>query len=151
MATSAPVIVVGYDGSAPAADALEFAIAHLGDGVLCIVHAWEPSGVMRGSEVYPVLAAASLAQAEALVDELPQRHPGLAAVRWSARVVEGTPVHAIEAVARELGAAEIVVGTHGHGRLRAAMGSTAHALLHAAPCPVTVVPGRAEAPLSFER
>jgi nucleotide-binding universal stress UspA family protein len=49
----------------------------------------------------------------------------------------------IKRTARETGATEIVVGTHGHGRVRRALGSTAHALLHDAPCPVTVVPPRA--------
>lgn len=143
-----PITVVGWDGSPAADGALEYALDRLGPGSLCVVHAWEPPGVMRGSEVYPVVAAASLARAESLVDELPGRHPRLGDVHWSARLLEGPPVHALLAVARELNAAEIVVGSRGHGRVRSALGSTAHGLLQHTPCPVTVVPDRARTPLA---
>jgi nucleotide-binding universal stress UspA family protein len=135
-----PVTVVGYDGSQPAQRALEYAIDRLGHGSLCIVHAWHPPEAMRGSETYPVLAAASLAQAQALIDELPARHPRLERVAWAARSIEGHPYEVLVEQARRTNAAEIVVGTHGHGRMRAVLGSTAHALLHGSPCPVVVVP-----------
>lgn len=148
MPNRTPVIVVGYDGSPRADRALEFAIDRVGEGSLCIVHAWHPTDVMRGSEVYPVLAAASMARAESLVDELPGRHPRLAGLTWRASVVEGSPADVIAAAARECDAAEIIVGSHGHGRVRAALGSTAHALLHGAPCPVTVVPAPAPQPVT---
>jgi nucleotide-binding universal stress UspA family protein len=145
MSTEQPVTVVGYDGSAPADRALEYAISRLDHGSLCIVHAWQPPAILRGAEVYPVIAAASLSRAEGVVEDLPARHPRLAEVPWVYRLVEDAPCAAIERAAAETGAAEIVVGTHGHGRLRGALGSTAHALLHDAPCPVTVVPPAAAA------
>ena len=143
MSADQPVTVVGYDGSAPAYRALEYAIARLGLGSLCIVYAWEPPAMLPGAEVYPTVAASSLARAEALLQDLPQRHPRLADVAWVCRLTEGRPCAAIERVARETGATQIVVGTHGFRRVRGAIGSTAHALLHDAPCPVTVVPPRA--------
>lgn len=141
-----PITVVGWDGSPAADGALEYALDRLGPGSLCIVHAWEPVRVLRGSEAYPVLAATALANAEALVAELPARHPRLDEVPWTARLLDGPPARALLAVARELKAAEIVVGSRGHGRVRSALGSTAHGLLHDASCPVTVVP-RARPPL----
>jgi nucleotide-binding universal stress UspA family protein len=148
MSLAEPITVVGWDGS-PAADrALEYALDRLGPGSLCIVDAWAPTSVLRGSEAYPVLAAASLARAEGLVDELPERHRRLGDVAWSARLVDGPPVHALLAAARDVQADEIVVGSRGHGRIRSALGSTAHGLLQHAPCPVTVVPHRARSPLA---
>jgi nucleotide-binding universal stress UspA family protein len=57
------------------------------------------------------------------------------------RVVVETPVaEALVAVARERQAAEIVVGSRGLGRFRAAIGSVSHAVLHEADRPVVVVP-----------
>jgi nucleotide-binding universal stress UspA family protein len=140
MSIDQPVTVVGYDGSPSSDRAIEYAIDRLGPGSLRIVHAWEPPPMLRGAEVYPVLAAASLARAEALVDDLPRRHPRLEQVAWIAQVVEGRPAHALLAAAREFAATMIVVGTRRHGRVRSALGSTAHAVLHESPCPVTVVP-----------
>jgi len=47
----------------------------------------------------------------------------------------------IAAAAEEVGADVIVVGTHGHGGIAAAiLGSVARDLCHRAPCPVLVVP-----------
>jgi nucleotide-binding universal stress UspA family protein len=143
MSISAPVTVVGYDGSPPSDRALEHAIAHIGAGSLYIVHAWEPPRMLRGAAVYPVVAAASLECAQRLMEELPARHPRLAEVAWVGHLAEAPPVEAIGDAVRATGAAQIVVGTHGYARLRSVVGSTAHGLLHDAPCPVTVVPERA--------
>lgn len=61
-------------------------------------------------------------------------------------MIEGRPAEALAALARERGAAQIVVGTHGHSRLaRTILGSTAQRLLLIAPCPVLVVPPSATA------
>lgn len=68
---------------------------------------------------------------------LAEKH-GLAA---EPALIEGRPAEALAALARERGAAQIVVGTHGHSRLaRTILGSTAQRLLLVAPCPVLVVP-----------
>lgn len=58
-------------------------------------------------------------------------------------LVMGQTVAVILAEAEKLGAASIVVGSHGHGALhRALLGSTTDGLLRHATCPVTVVPIR---------
>ncbi|HEX6134330.1 MAG TPA: universal stress protein [Longimicrobiales bacterium] len=68
-----------------------------------------------------------------------------AGVDASARVVEGNVAEAIAAVAAELKAAFLVVGTRGRSALaRLVLGDTTHSILQHAPCPVVVVPLRAQ-------
>jgi nucleotide-binding universal stress UspA family protein len=56
-------------------------------------------------------------------------------------VLFGSPVDQLERISKEPDVALIVVGSRGHGALRAAMtGSVSHALASRAACPVTVVP-----------
>ncbi len=64
-----------------------------------------------------------------------------APVRASARVVTGSPVDQIEAVAGEIKPSFIVMGTHGRSGLgRAFMGSVAEGVVRRAPVPVMIVP-----------
>jgi nucleotide-binding universal stress UspA family protein len=63
------------------------------------------------------------------------------------RVVLGDPVERLSALAEEEGAALLVVGTRGHGKLRSALfGSISRALAAKAPCPVVVVPAGTAVP-----
>jgi nucleotide-binding universal stress UspA family protein len=58
-----------------------------------------------------------------------------------ARVTSGVPASAIARLAEAEGARLIVVGSRGHGALKAAfLGSVSRDLIAAAPCPVVVVP-----------
>jgi nucleotide-binding universal stress UspA family protein len=53
---------------------------------------------------------------------------------------EGDPAHGIVDAVRHLGADLVVIGTHGRGRLAAAViGSVAQSVVRTAPCPVIVV------------
>lgn len=62
----------------------------------------------------------------------------------SSRIVQGFPAGNIIEEARSLGASYLVLGSHGHTALYDLLvGSTTHAVLMKAPCPVVVVP-RAE-------
>lgn len=64
-----------------------------------------------------------------------------AALAADARVLEGDVAESISAVAAELGAAFLVVGTRGRSALsRLILGDTTHSILQHAPCPVVVVP-----------
>lgn len=64
-----------------------------------------------------------------------------AGVAADARVVEGDVAESISAVAAELDAAFLVVGTRGRSALsRLILGDTTHSILQHAPCPVVVVP-----------
>ena len=137
-------IVVGYDGSAAAEAALARGIERTGaSGRLCVVHAWIPPRILRGSTAYGVYSAWSYERAELELEGLAEQHPELASVDWQARVIAGSPANVLAEVATEIGADEIIVGSHGAGRARALLGSVAHGVIHEAACPVTVIPDRA--------
>jgi nucleotide-binding universal stress UspA family protein len=142
-----PTIVVGYDGSPPAEAALARGIARVASGGrLLIIHAWVPPRILQGSTTYGVLAAWSYERAELELERLAETHPDLATVQWEARVIEGSAPKVLAALARDIGADEIIVGSNGAGRAGALLGSVAHGLLHTAACPVTVIPRRAHDP-----
>jgi nucleotide-binding universal stress UspA family protein len=68
--------------------------------------------------------------------------PKVRDLRVETRVEEGDPAYGILAVAKEIGAGMIVMGTHGRtGIRRLLMGSVAEEVLRKAPCPVMTVKG----------
>lgn len=76
------------------------------------------------------------AESVAELDELAQ----VLGVEMQSRVEVGEPGDTICAVAEEIGADVIVVGSHGHGWFqRVVIGSVSTHVLHYAPCPVLVV------------
>jgi nucleotide-binding universal stress UspA family protein len=63
---------------------------------------------------------------------------------FETRRVVGRAAEQTAQVARQLGAAYIVIGSHGHGAMyELLVGSTTRLLLKLAPCPVVVVPAAA--------
>jgi len=138
-----PCLVVGYDGSEHAREALSYAIARVGKrGRLMIVFGYgstpdllalrHPEHLVEDSEEYGrgVLDGILLDGNEELLD-----------VDHEMELVASTPAKAIDEVAREQDAEKIVVGSRGFGLVRtAALGSVSHELLHLADRPVVVVP-----------
>ncbi|HSJ24153.1 MAG TPA: universal stress protein [Longimicrobiales bacterium] len=62
---------------------------------------------------------------------------------FDVRIVEGDVADRVAEVARDVGAAYIVVGTRGRGSLaRLILGDTTQSILQRTPCPVIVVPLR---------
>jgi nucleotide-binding universal stress UspA family protein len=61
-------------------------------------------------------------------------------VDYELELVDGGAAEGIARAASEHDADEIVVGSHGFGRLRAALGSVSHDVLHTAERPVMVIP-----------
>jgi nucleotide-binding universal stress UspA family protein len=62
---------------------------------------------------------------------------------FDVRIVEGDVAEQVADVARDVGAAYIVVGTRGRGQLaRLILGDTTQSILQRTPCPVLVVPLR---------
>jgi nucleotide-binding universal stress UspA family protein len=139
-------IVVGFDGSAHAADALRFAIeeSRYRDCSLLVVEVWQQDHV--ADEINP--------EAEVLTDEAAQRREEQflrtridkaldgqsAPVGMRTELRTGNPTE----VLAELGhsADLLVVGARGRGGFRHLLtGSVASQLVNHAPCPVTVVPG----------
>jgi nucleotide-binding universal stress UspA family protein len=62
---------------------------------------------------------------------------------FEVRIVEGDVAEQVAEVARDVGAAYVVVGTRGRSQLaRLILGDTTQSILQRAPCPVVVVPLR---------
>ncbi len=137
-------ILVATDFGEPAGRALDCAIdlaAALGASVT-VVHALDLP--MYGSGATAVAAALSIpeierASKEALDAALAERRGR--GVSLTGMVREGHARDEILAVAKEIGASMLVVGTHGRkGLERALLGSVAERIVRTAPCPVLVVP-----------
>jgi nucleotide-binding universal stress UspA family protein len=134
-------LVLGYDDSAGAQDALRTAIdvaKALGDNVV-VTFGYAPGGLQPGDELH--------AQEEA-VAELGQQRTHAALEQITSEGVEAEamlrpepPAEALVNAADELDARAIVVGTYGESPLRGAiLGSTPHKLLQLSKRPVVVVP-----------
>ncbi len=140
-----PRIVVGYDGSETARAAVAWAADRAGrSGTVYVVHCfsgpvdwYDPLDAVHEPEDHAkrgkaVLDALLLEGGNALMD-----------VDYELELVGGNPAKGIVKVANEHDADEIVVGSHGFGKLRSALGSVSHELLHSADRPVMVIPHRA--------
>lgn len=132
-------IVVGIDGSEPAAAALDWAtdLADSAAAELVVVHAWEyskpDSRSPQGHELAKVDAALVLEEAVAR-----SRERGLGPVRGE--LVEASAPAALVALAKN--ADVVVVGSRGRGGLRSMLfGSVAHSVAQHSPRPVIVVRG----------
>jgi nucleotide-binding universal stress UspA family protein len=141
-------VVVGVDGSAGAERALRHAAdtAAAATAPLVVVTAWrsvvEESWYVTGGTAFDGvdLDRSARTQAEHVATDAAGLARGLyPELPVSCHAVRGAPA---EALARA-GASLLVVGSRGHGGLAAlVLGSVTHALIHVAPCPVTVVPNR---------
>jgi nucleotide-binding universal stress UspA family protein len=134
-------VAAGFDGSAPAEAALEYAFeqARVREARLRIVYAWQ----------LPVTGSHQAQAADAL-RELMETEAAAARERlapWRSKhsdvtVVEKTvSTHPASALIEAARAADLlVVGSRGHGGfVSALLGSTSHAVLHHTSCPVAVV------------
>ena len=132
-------IVIGYDGSDGSKAALAQAMDLTGrlNVGLVIVYGYEVSPV--GGEVTDLAAALrELGEKTAAEAEAQVRAAGKEATTL---VREGDRAEVLAAVAKEVGAAMIAVGTRGERPIAGAiLGSIAHKLLHVSSVPVLVVP-----------
>jgi nucleotide-binding universal stress UspA family protein len=150
-------IVVGVDGSAGAAQALEWAVAEaaLRKAALHVVHAWmvplidvipepwvigAPHVGPSDQEVYEHLAAAARKVLDGSLERARALEPGLEIVG------ELTEMRAAPALIAAAGDAELlVVGSRGRGGFSGLLlGSVSAQCVHHSPCPVVVVPNSAE-------
>ncbi len=138
--------VVGFDGSERSLRALRYAARRAAPGGrLILVCATEPTGQWAGGfeggpppEMLEEEARQRDERVARMFASLTPADVGGAAYETVAR--EGRAAVVLVEVADEYDADEIVVGTRGHGALRALLGSTSHALLHESDRPVVVVP-----------
>lgn len=143
-----PVSVVGFDGSALARHALRYAARRAAPAdrlVLVFAQqtlAAEWPGGLEGGGAAPALYVTELQHRERQVEQLwaSVTRQDVGDVPYETLTCDGPPAQVLAAVAADRNADEIVVGTHGHGALRAVLGSVSHALLHEADRPVVVVP-----------
>lgn len=141
MAKVSGEIIVGYDGSEPARDAVRTAHELCEPGAaLTVVHAYD---VPRQADRYPWFAdfrEVCRDVANEVLDSAREVAGDEGTIRYEA--IEGKPAEVLARKARDLDAQAIVVGSRGLGAFRAALGSVTLRLLHQAPCPVIVVPSR---------
>jgi nucleotide-binding universal stress UspA family protein len=141
-------VLVALDGSQHAAKALNTAteLVKRCDAALTLFHAVEISAfrsdydfrvVESAREVYRRIG---MEQADAILGEAEQAARAAGLSKVTRAVGEGDPVKAMLKVARETPVDLVVVGTRGLTGLRElAMGSVAHKMSVAAPCPVLIV------------
>ena len=143
-------IVLATDGSPSAVQATAVAIelAAAADAPLHVMTAWSIPLTAYGYapllEVPEVMDAERANAQKAVAKAVAQaKAAGLDA---TSEVREGFPSEEICAVAREADASLVVVGARGWGTLKQLVfGSVSTGVLHHAPCPVLVVPGRTAA------
>ena len=140
--TEGPLVVVGYDGSPASRAVVEVAAGRAGStGKLVVVYAYEVPADYIGAPYYQDMLDTKLDQANRIAEEL-NALDALQGVTWETDLVVGRAGPAICRVAEAREADEIVLGTRGHGRLRAVLGSVSADVLHGAACPVVVIPSR---------
>ena len=137
-------ILVPTDFSDPAEEALDYAIllAEKNGAKITVMHAYEvpsmgfPVGaLLTSADVVGQLRTAALAALEAVIGKRRSR-----GVELVPQVALGDPRESIHAVAKDIGAELIVMGTHGRrGLSRALLGSTAEYVVRTAECPVLTV------------
>jgi nucleotide-binding universal stress UspA family protein len=141
--TAAPPLVVGYDGSAAAREAVGHAVAIARGRPLVIVYAYEAAPPQLAERWRGMLDREHEAEGRAVLDAILLEDNGeLAGADYETRLVPGRPADALLAVAEEVGADSILVGSHGYGRMSALLGSVSHELLQRSDRPVTVIPPR---------
>ena len=135
------IVLWATDGSETAARALPYALSltEPGKAKLVVAHAREIFVGRAGG--FPVFADEP--QLRAKIEEQVEgvRRGGLDATFIVRTCTGGHAARTIAAIAEEVGADLIVVGTHGYGRLATALvGSVTQGLVHAGVCPVLAIP-----------
>jgi len=134
-------IVVGVDGGT-GEDAIEWAFgeAALRDVPLIAVHTWTEGALSHGWDTVPYVIdfkALNDSMRAMLAERMAQWREKFPGVRLELVTALDSAAHALVEQSRH--AQLVVVGTRGHGPLAGALlGSTSHALLHHAACPVVV-------------
>lgn len=137
-------IVVGYDGSADAEAALEFALRHaVAEGARVRVEYAQQAPVVAAQPAGygPVPPGGLTGEISQRLAPWREKYPGVELVE---SLVVGHPVPALARASRR--ADLVVVGSRGLGGFASAvLGSVSHGVLHRAHCPVAVVRARGNA------
>ncbi|HLG01892.1 MAG TPA: universal stress protein [Acidimicrobiia bacterium] len=143
---SAPVIILGIDGSDGANRALAWCrdnAPKLGAEVLA-VHVYSLAAFALPYYDVPAVAQAAVSTGVDLAKALDTEWTApLAGIPHRTALVEGPTARSLLDIAKRENAAMIVVGSRGHGGFaELLLGSVSHHLTHHATCPVLVVPAR---------
>lgn len=139
-------VVVGFDGSSGAKEALRWAAAeaHWGRTILQVVHAWSESKAILppASRPGPSRDSDPAALAQLFVDTAVEDLDS-SGVEIERTVAEGRPAEVLLELAKD--AALLVVGGRGLSRGRETIhGSVSHACAHRSPVPVAIIPDRSD-------
>jgi nucleotide-binding universal stress UspA family protein len=137
-------IVVGVDGSSASKLAVEWAArdAAMRNEPLLLVHVLIPPVAMTWPEVALPIDFQNWQEAEgqSIIDEataIASTAVGADAIRIDSTMVPGVAVPCLADQSKE--AQLVVVGSHGHGRLRRLLGPVSYGLAQHAHCPVAVI------------
>jgi nucleotide-binding universal stress UspA family protein len=135
-------ILLATDGSGDAELAATTAVGLAGatDSELHVVHTWRTVPSVH----FDALVRQEMErEAQGILDEQAKQIEGLGGTVAQARLNEGGAAEEIVALAEEIGAGLIALGSRGRGRIRRLlMGSVSDAVVRHAPCPVVVVRGK---------
>jgi nucleotide-binding universal stress UspA family protein len=130
------------DGSEHAAKALETAIQMAGwlSGEILLLHCRKPLPLYLGEPYFQEVHDQVMSHTEALM--VPYREQlDASRARFTECILEGRPAEVICRTARLEKCQLIIMGSRGRTDLQGLLlGSVTHRVLHAAPCPVLVVP-----------
>jgi nucleotide-binding universal stress UspA family protein len=134
-------LVVGYDGSNRAREALRFACRLAGpDSAVSVIHAYELPSEIAQYDFFSDFKGAWLEVTQEVLDSA--RDCVAESTRVTYEAVSGKPADVLAEAAQSRNASLIVLGGRGTGSMLGALGSVTHRVLHRAPCPVLVVPDR---------
>jgi nucleotide-binding universal stress UspA family protein len=137
-----PCVAVGYDGSEEARAAVSYAAKRAGpEGRVIVVHAFGPPPDWLGAPNYQHVLDDHRGHGKALLDALVlEGGDDLIETDYSLELIGGHPGEALVNAAAAEDADEIVLGSRGFGRVRAALGSVSQDVLRHADRPVVVIP-----------
>ncbi len=133
-------VLVPVDGSAPATDALQYALEQFDDADLVALYVMDP---VDGSTAWGPGSAdnwisAAEERAETVLEEAKETASAVDRTLTTDSVV-GRPAHSIVEYAEEHDVDHVVIGSHGRSGLsRVLLGSVAEMVVRRAPVPVTV-------------
>ncbi|MDD2810786.1 universal stress protein [Rhodoferax sp.] len=139
-------ILLPFDGSAVALDAVRFAIRLAGDGLttqLVLVNVQEPASLYELVVAHdPQMIEQASAAAGAHILQAAQQLLDAAGLPYETEVVSGDPAHMLVDCLENHGCDVVVMGASGTSALRSALlGSVSNEVLHAAGVPVMIVKG----------
>jgi len=135
--TMRPIYLIGYDGQAASRAAVRLAAALAGPCSAEVIAA-NVLAEQLGPKEWADARAAAGAMLDGLGDDVTRR-----------RVVEGPAAHGLHDLAVEYGASLLFVGATHRGAVgRLLPGSVGERLIHAAPCPLVIVPEGTDGPVA---